>query len=183
MQFQPATDLILPLAEDLMANYASSFDEQQNPLDRVEKLAESRRWPMDRTSSDEVVMTISGGWCNLHLSLYWRDDLEALQFACSYDLKVPEARHAEVLRLLSLINSRLMHGHFDFWSAEGSVNFRHSLILAGGAEANDAQCDMLIRTGVEACQRYFPAMQFVIWAGQTADAALENALLETHGEA
>ncbi len=183
MQFQAVAELILPLTEELMATHAATYHEQHNPLDRVEKLAEIRRWPMDRTSDDEVVMTISGGWCNLHLSLYWRDDLEALQFACTYDLKVPDTRQAEVLRLLSLINAQLLHGHFDHWSADGTVNFRHSLILAGGAEANDAQCDALIRAGVDSCQRYYPAMQFVIWAGQSADAALENALLETHGQA
>ena len=111
-----------------MGTHAASFGDQHNPLDRVEKLAESRRWPLDRTSEDEVVMTISGGWCNLHLSLYWRDDLEALQFACTYDLKVPEPRHQEVLRLLSQINARMLHGHFEFWGHEGTVNFRHSLI-------------------------------------------------------
>ncbi len=166
-----------------MGTFAANYDEQQNPLDRVEKLAQIRRWPLERTGEDEVVMSISGGWCNLQLSLYWRDDLEALQFACTYDLKVPESRQTEVLRLISLINARMMHGHFDFWASDGTVNFRHSLILAGGAEANDAQCDTLIRAGVESCQRYFPAMQFVIWAGQTAGAALENALLETQGEA
>jgi hypothetical protein len=183
MQFHAVADLILPLTEEFMGTHSISFHEQHNPLDRVEKLAESRRWPMERTGEDEVVMSVSGGWCNLQLSLYWRDDLEALQFACTYDLKVPELRHTEVLRLLSLINARLMHGHFDFWASEGTVNFRHSLILAGGAEANDAQCDALIRAGVDSYQRYFPAMQFVIWAGQSADAALENALLETVGEA
>ena len=80
-----------------MGSHAFSFDEQLNPLDRVEKLAESRRWPMERTGEDEVVMTVAGGWCNLQLSLYWRDDLEALQFACTYDLKVPELRHAEAI--------------------------------------------------------------------------------------
>jgi hypothetical protein len=166
-----------------MASQATSFAEHSNPLDRVEKLAESRRWPMDRTSDDEVVMVVQGGWCNLQLSLYWRDDLEALQFSCTYDLKVAEPRHMEVLRLLSLINAQLLHGHFDFWSHEGSINFRHSLILAGGAEANDAQCDALIRAGLDACQRFYPALQFVIWANQSAEAALENALLETQGEA
>jgi hypothetical protein len=166
-----------------MGTHALSFDEQPNPLDRVERLAESRRWPMDRTSDDEVVMSIAGGWCNLNLSLYWRDDLEALQFACSYDLKVPDNRQLEALRLLCLINAQMLHGHFDLWMKEGTVNFRHSLILAGGAEANDAQCDVLIRAGVDACQRYFPALQFVIWAGQSAEAALENALLETQGQA
>jgi hypothetical protein len=179
----PASGLILPLAEELMGNTATDFGDNHNPLDRVERLAESRRWPMERTGDDEVVMTISGGWCNLHLSMYWRDDLEALQFACTYDLKVPDGRQTEVLKLLSLINAQLLHGHFDFWPADGVVNFRHSLILAGGAEANDSQCDALIRAGVEACQRYYPAMQFVIWAGQSAEKALENALLETQGQA
>lgn len=166
-----------------MGNYATSFDEHQNPLDRVEKLAESRRWPMDRTSDDEVVMVVQGGWCNLQLSLYWRDDLEALQFTCTYDLKVPDLRQTEVLRLLSLINAQLLHGHFDFWAHEGTIIFRHSLILAGGAIANDAQCDALIRAGLDACQRFYPALQFVIWANQPAESALENALLETQGEA
>jgi hypothetical protein len=166
-----------------MANHAVSYGDQHNPLDRVEKLAESRRWPLDRTSDDEVVMVVSGGWCNLQLSLYWRDDLETLQSACSYDLKVAKLRHTEVLRLLNLINAQLLHGHFDFWPHEGTINFRHSLILAGGAEANDAQCDALIRAGLDACQRYYPALQFVIWAGQSAQTALDNALLETQGEA
>jgi hypothetical protein len=166
-----------------MANQAISYGEQHNPLDRVEKLAESRRWPMDRTSDDEVVMVVQGGWCNLQLSLYWRDDLEALQFACTYDLKVPELRQAEVLRLLNLINAQLLHGHFDFWAHEGTINFRHSLILSGGAQANDAQCDALIRAGLDSCQRFYPALQFVIWANQSAEVAMENALLETKGEA
>mgnify|MGYP003528394130 CR=1 FL=1 len=166
-----------------MTSHAASYQDQHNPLDRVEKLAESRRWPMDRTSDDEVVMVVQGGWCNLQLSLYWRDDLEALQFACTYDLKVPELRHTEVLRLLSLINAQLMHGHFDFWESESSIVFRGGLLLAGGAEANDAQCEGLIRLAVDNCQRYYPAIQFVIWAGHTAAQALDSALLETHGEA
>lgn len=165
-----------------MSTAAASLNEH-NPLDRVERLAESRRWPMERTGDDEVIMSIAGGWCALNLSLYWRDDLEALQVTCSYDLKVPENRKLEVMRLLSLVNARLLYGHFDLWANEGMVTYRHTLILSGGAEANDAQCDTLIRAAVDTCQRYYPAMQFVIWAGQTAETAIDNALLETHGEA
>jgi hypothetical protein len=166
-----------------MGTQAYIHGEPHNPLDRVEKLAEHRRWPMERTGEDEVVMSVSGGWCNLNLQLYWREDLECLQFTCGYDLKVPEPRHMEVLRLLTLINGQLLHGHFDFWMADGIITFRHSLILAGGAEVNDFQCDALIREGLEACQRFYPALQFVIWANQTAETALNNALLETQGEA
>ena len=65
----------------------------------------------------------------------------------------------------------------------GSLLFRNSLLLAGNAEPNDAQCEALIRFAVETCERYFPAVQFVVWAGQNAGDALEAAMIDTWGEA
>jgi hypothetical protein len=156
---------------------------ERNPLDQVERLAESHHWNIDRTNDHEVIMLVGGGWADLNLSFTWRDDLESLHFACILDLKVPEKRRDEVARLLAIINSQMMHGHFDLWPKDGSIVFRYTLLLAGGALANEAQCESIISIGVESSQRYYPAIQFVIWAGQTAEAALENAMLETRGEA
>ena len=62
-------------------------------------------------------------------------------------------------------------------------NFRYNNLAIDGAVANDAQCETLIRLGVEACERYYPAVQYVCWAGKSANAALESSLLETMGEA
>jgi hypothetical protein len=160
-----------------------AFATETNPLDRVERLAESRHWHVDRSNEHEVLMLVGGGWADLNLSFTWRDDLESLHFACILDLKVPEKRREEVARLLAIINSQMMHGHFDLWPTDGSIVFRYTLILAGGAEANDAQCEAIIRIGVDETQRYYPAIQFVIWAGHSAEDALENAMLETVGEA
>jgi hypothetical protein len=153
-----------------------------NPLDRVERLAESHDWNIDRTNDHEVVMQVAGGWADLNLSFTWRDDLESLQFACVLDLRVPAKRLEEVAKLLSIINAQIIHGHFDLW-ADGSIVYRNALLLAGGAEANDAQCETMIRIGVDAAQRYYPAIQFVVWAGHSAEDALQSALLETMGEA
>ena len=50
-------------------------------------------------------------------------------------------------------------------------------------ERCDRTLDALIRAGVDSCQRYFPAVQFVVWAGRTAEEALESSLFETMGEA
>ena len=36
---------------------------------------------------------------------------------------------------------------------------------------------------IHACERYFPAFQFVVWAGKPARAALDAAMFETSGEA
>jgi hypothetical protein len=61
-----------------------------NPLDRVERIAERHRWNLDRANEHEVLMAVTGGWCDLHLSLSWRDDIETLVAACAFDMKVPE---------------------------------------------------------------------------------------------
>jgi hypothetical protein len=154
-----------------------------NPLDRVERLAEQRHWSFDRTNAAEVTMLVEGAWSDLHVSMNWRDDVETLHVACTFDAKVPQARHEEMARLVAMINAQLLHGHFDLWQLDGSLVFRNNLLLTGGAEANDAQCEALIRLAVESCQRYFPAVQFVVWAGRSAAEAIESSLFETMGEA
>jgi len=157
--------------------------ETPNPLDRVEKIAESRAWPLDRTGDDEAVMLVAGAGSDLQVSLEWSAGLETLHLACGFDAKVPRPRRDEMMRLLARINEQLLHGHFDLWRQDGSLMFRNSLVLAGGAVANDAQCEALIRLAVETCWRYYPAVQFVAWAGLEAGAALEASLFETMGEA
>jgi hypothetical protein len=106
-----------------------------------------------------------------------------LHLACTFDLKIPAARREEVLRLSALINEQLYFGHFDIWRREGVVLFRNGLLLSGGAEASCSQCEALIRLALDSCERYFPAFQFVIWAGKGAEEALQSCLLETVGEA
>jgi len=160
-------------------HHARSFS---NPLDRMERLAEKRSWSLDRTNDNEIVMAVGGGWSDINISLTWRDDLESLHFCCMPDLRVPGARRDEVMRLLSLINSQLMQGHLDMWT-DGTIVYRNALCLAGGAEANDAQCEAIVALGVEAVPHYYPALNFVIWGGLDAEKALESAMLVTVGEA
>jgi len=74
-------------------------------------------------------------------------------------------------------------GHFDLWTQDGIVMYRHALVLAGGVAASSRQCESLLGTALDACERYFPAFQFVVWAGKSAREALESAMFETAGEA
>jgi hypothetical protein len=157
--------------------------EYPNPLDVVERLAERCAWSLDRTNDSEVSLVVSGGWSDVFVSLNWRDDLESLHVACTFDVKVPHARKAEIGRLFMLVNGQLFHGHFDVWESDGSIVYRNTLMLAGGAIANDKQCETLIQLGLENCERYFPAVQYVCWAGKTAEAALESSMIDTVGEA
>ena len=158
-------------------------DRSEHPLDVVERLAAIREWIFDRAETDEMSVSVNGRWADYHIAFSWIEDVEAMHVACAFDLKVPDRRRPEVLQLVSSVNEQLWVGHFDLWSSENVVMFRHSLLLTGGAEPTDGQCEMLLKTAVEACERYFQAFQFVIWAGKTAREALDAVLFETEGQA
>ncbi len=117
------------------------------------------------------------------MSFSWMEEIESLHVAVAFDLKVPEPRRPEVRRLVALINEQLWIGHFDMWSGEGVIVFRNSHLLTGGADVSPLQCQALLRSATDACDRYFQAFQFVIWAGKAAKDALSDVLFETVGEA
>jgi len=154
-----------------------------NPLDVVERLASGNDWSFERASDDEITILVTGKWTDYQLSYTWMGDIEALHLACAFDLKVPERRRGEVTALISLINEQMWVGHFDLWMQEGIVMFRHALVLTGGVEASGTQCEALLGTALDACERNFAAFQFVVWAGKSAREALDATMFETSGEA
>jgi hypothetical protein len=154
-----------------------------NPVDLVERLASLNDWSFERSGDHEISLSIAGRWSDYHISFQWMNEIEALHLACAFDLKVPEGRRAEVLRLLAIVNEQLWVGHFDLWSDEGMVMYRNALLLAGGANASGSQCEALLKNAIDAAERCFPAFQFVIWAGKSAREAMDATLFETAGEA
>jgi hypothetical protein len=155
----------------------------EHPVDMIERLATSNEWVFDRDDEDEISISVAGSWTGYDIAFTWLPDLEALHFVCSFGLKVPPTRRAELAALIALINEQLWVGHFELWPSEGLVLFRHSLLLAGGAELNSHQCQAVLASAVSACERYYQAFQFVVWAGKSAEDALSTAMFETLGEA
>jgi hypothetical protein len=158
-------------------------EQRINPLDVVERVAAGNDWSFERAGEDEITILVTGRWTDYQLSYTWMGDIEALHLACAFDLKIPDRRRAEVQVLISLINEQLWVGHFDLWLKEGMIMFRHALILAGGVEASGRQCEALLSTALDTCERYFTAFQFVVWAGKDAKEALAATMFETSGEA
>ena len=165
-----------------MASIHPNFDRITNPVDMVEKLASIHNWPFERSTDDELTLNVEGSWTDYHVSLNWRDDLEALHLACAFEMKVPEARIGEVYRLIALVNEQLWLGHFDIWPQDGLLLFRHGLML-NQAELTVEQCEVLIASGLEASENYYQAFQYVVWAGKSAPEALSSAMFQTAGQA
>jgi hypothetical protein len=166
-----------------MSQIAYADEPRINPLDVVERLATGNDWSFERAGDDEITILVTGRWTDYQLSYTWMGDIEALHLACAFDLKVPERRRTEAQALITLINEQLWVGHFDLWIKEGMVMYRHALVLAGGVAASGRQCEALLSTALDACERYFTAFQFVVWAGKDAKEALAAAMFDTSGEA
>ena len=106
-----------------------------------------------------------------------------MHVGCAFDIKFNDRRRAEILNLIAIMNEQLWVGHFGLWERESVVIFRHAIVLAGGAEPSRSQCEAILQAAIAACERYYQAFQFVIWAGRNAREALDAALFETAGEA
>ena len=158
-------------------------DRPEHPLDVVERIASLRDWIFDRAETDEMSVSVAGRWTEYHVAFTWIEDVEALHIACAFELKLPERRRTEILRLVGLVNEQLWIGHFDLWTSDSVVMFRHSLLLSGGVAPTQAQCAMLMKSAIDACERYYQAFQFVLWAGKEARESLDAVLFETEGEA
>ena len=166
-----------------MSHLDSVIDSRSNPLAVIEDIAASNDLTFERSGEDEVTILSKGQWTDYQLAFTWMSEIEALHLACAFDMKIPDIRRAEVQRLIAAINEQLWVGHFDVWSIAGTVMYRQALVLPGGMSASPAQCEVMMTSALDACERYFPALQFVIWAGKTADEAMAAAMFDTVGEA
>ena len=173
----PAESFLMTLIETVAS------DRPEHPVDVVERLAAVNAWAFDRAQEDEISILVTGEWANYDLAFTWIPDLESLHVACSFDLKASPRKRAAIAELMQLINEQLWLGHFDLWREQDLVMFRHSLCLAGGATASDAQCSAVVKTAVAACETYFQAFQFVLWADRSPREAIAFAAFETRGAA
>jgi hypothetical protein len=159
------------------------IERTEHPVDLIERIAAHNEWAFDRDEEDEISIAVSGTWTDYNIAFTWLPEIEALHVACAFDLKVPPARRVDTLTLISLINEQLWIGHFDVWPKDGVIMFRHALLLTGGVDLNPTQCEAALSNAVVACERYYQAFQFVVWAGKTGRDALDTAMIETKGEA
>ena len=61
--------------------------------------------------------------------------------------------------------------------------YRYGLVLAGGQDASAEQIDTLIGAAVMSAERYYPALQLLVWGNRTPKDALQVAIAEAYGHA
>ncbi len=167
-----------------MPTLHSEFERSvSHPMDVVEQTVGLYEWQTDRTCDTEIAVQAPGKWCDYSMYFTWSENAEAMQLTCAFDMRIHKDKLGAVHELLMLANESLWLGHFGLWVDEGLPMFRHALPLRGAAKPTIEQVQDMVETALYECERFYPAFQYVIWGGHTAEQAMQAALLETVGEA
>ena len=158
------------------------------PIDMLEHVFDANGWAFERSGDEEISTSIKGNWATYQLRALWRAEERVLQIVARADLTVPEARRLATYETLGLINEQLWMGHFEMWSADGTLLFRHATLLdndddEGEPDLTMGQAEILVEAAVDEFERFYPVFQLVLFADRSPADALAAALIETVGEA
>jgi hypothetical protein len=145
-----------------------NYFDDADALDVVEAVLSADTKPYERLD-EEIHFAAAISYCDLHGIFVAREDAPSLGLSLIFDLKAPRLRRGDIASLLTLLNDAL--------------SWRMVVPLIGRDIPEPAEVAAILAAGVEACERFYPAFNFLLWAGKSPEEAAEAALFETAGEA
>ena len=166
------------------APYEMTQEDDNNPLDMAEELAEARGWKFTREDEDFLTIAIQGMKESYDICMEWQDEFSSLLFACTIPLEISEKHYESAARTLEQVNQNMWLGHFDLSNKGKYPTFRHTLLfrMIPSGLAVDIVNDV-IEIALAECNRFYTTFQLV----QAGDVRLQDnlhaAVFETVGEA
>lgn len=156
---------------------------REDPLDQIEQFLVQEQILFERPSEFELQFSLTGSWCDYPMWFRWLSEPCLLQIGLGIEARIPQNRQADATDLIVQVNERLMLGHFDMWSADRTLVFRHSQLIEPGQIASEELARQMSRAATEAAEVLVPALNFLLWSEKTASEAVAAAMFETVGEA
>ena len=135
----------------------------QNPIDIVEEVIYSKRWSFSRSADHELVAEISTRWCQYRLYFSWSEQIKAINFTVTFDIRFPEVKYKSAYELLALINEKLWLGHFDITSKNGIPAYRQTVLEFHDNQMLHSQLEDLMDIAIYECEKYYPSFQQVLF--------------------
>jgi hypothetical protein len=158
-------------------------DDPVSPVDILEAMVAANDWPFERPTDDDIAVEIARRYCCVRLFFAWHEDLRSLYVTGTFDARIPSDKRRAFNDLVAIVNETMWLGHFALCPEDQAPIFRYTLPLRGQRMASVEQLEDLMDAALLECDRFFPALQMVLWGGANAGAAVAAALLEPAGEA
>ena len=154
-----------------------------NPIDVVEDVIYGKKWTFSRSDDYELVAEISSQWCQYRLYFTWSEQIKAISYTITFDLKFPDNKIKKAHELLALINEKLWIGHFDITSKNGIPAYRHTVLSLPENDMLHNQLEDLVDIAIYECEKYYPAFQLVLFEESNPIKALSLSTFDTIGRA
>jgi len=154
-----------------------------NPIDIVEEVIHGKKWSFSRSDDHELVADIASKWCQYRLYFTWSEQIRAISFTVTFDIRFPQSKYQSAHELLALINEKLWIGHFDITKKNGIPAYRHTVLSLPENEMLQHQLEDLIDIAMYECEKYYPAFQLVLFDDSLPSSALSVSTLHTIGSA
>ncbi|NRB33544.1 MAG: YbjN domain-containing protein [Rhodobacteraceae bacterium] len=166
-----------------MALSEQFLEEDLHPIDIVEHLAEHHDWEFDRLGDDQIAMAVEGQWRTYSVTLAWSGFDETLRMVCTFELDPPEEKLAQLYELINMVNDQCWAGAFTYWPEQKLMVYRYGLLQAGGQMAAPEQIDTMINAAVLSAERYYPALQLMLYSDRSPAESMQVAIAEAYGRA
>ena len=154
-----------------------------NPIDIVEDVIHGKKWSFSRSDDYELVAEIASQWCQYRLYFTWSEQIRAISFTVTFDIKFPQSKYRSAHELLALINEKLWIGHFDITKKNGIPAYRHTVLSLSENEMLQHQLEDLVDIAIYECEKYYPAFQLVLFDDSSPSSALSVSTFDTIGSA
>jgi hypothetical protein len=154
-----------------------------NPIELIEDVMTAQELPFHRLSDVELATEVEGRWGSYHLQFFWQEDIKALHFSSIMDLKINDVPQPNLFELLSLLNERMILGHFEIYAEEDAPAFRYSFLVPTPQTLPLDLIEDAIEICLDECERCYPAFQYLISGEKGAKEAAAIAIMDTAGEA
>ena len=154
-----------------------------NPIDIVEEVIYQKNWSFSRADDCELVADIASKWCQYRLYFSWSENVRAISFTITFDLKYPKSKLTKVYELIGLINEKLWLGHFDITSKNGIPAFRHTILSNSDSDFLHKKLENLVDIAIYECEKYYPSFQQALFDDIEPSELLEFTNFEVIGSA
>ena len=134
-----------------------------NPIDIIEDVIHQKKWNFSRAADHELVAEISSQWCSYRLYFTWSENIRAISFTITFDVKFPQTKIIKAYELIGLINEKLWLGHFDITSKNGIPAFRHTILSNADSDFLHKKLENLVDIAIYECEKYYPSFQQVLF--------------------
>ena len=155
----------------------------QNPIDIIEDVIHSKKWAFSRAANHELVAEITTENCQYRLYFSWSEQIKAINFIVTFDLKFPQYKSKHAYELLARINEKLWIGHFDITCKNGIPAYRHTVFEPHENQMLYNQLEDLVDIAIYECEKYYPAFQLVLFEDRQPKKALELCTIDVLGRA